>query len=145
MSTLEYRDPAFTTIAEMLRLRSEEKPNDTAYLFLEFLAGDEISEHKISYHGLDRRARQTASLLRKGNGAGERALLLYPPGIDYIASFFACQYAGIVAVPSYPPFSQRHFSQLKSIIEEANPRTVLSIKPIADSIRPEMEKAGIDL
>jgi len=145
MNTLEYRDPNFSTIAEMLRYRSQESPDKTAYLFLEFLAGDDISEHRISHYGLGRRARHIASLLRSGNALGDRALLLYPPGIDYIASFFACQYAGIIAVPSYPPFSQRHFSQLLSIVKDASPRTVLSIKAVADSIRPEMEKAGMEL
>jgi acyl-CoA synthetase (AMP-forming)/AMP-acid ligase II/acyl carrier protein len=34
---------------------------------------------------------------------GERALLLYPPGLEFIAAFFGCLYAGVVAVPAYPP------------------------------------------
>ena len=57
----------------------------------------------LSYAGLDERARAIAALLQEHGAAGERVLLLYPPGLDYIAAFFGCLYAGVVAVPAYPP------------------------------------------
>lgn len=140
MSIEKYHDPCFDTIADLLQIRSAEKPGDTAYVFLEFLAGDEIVEHKISYGELDERARRAAALLRRDYAAGERALLLYPPGIEYITAFFACQYAGIMALPSYPPFSQRHFLQLVSVIKDARPRIIMTIRPILHGIRAQIEK-----
>jgi acyl-CoA synthetase (AMP-forming)/AMP-acid ligase II len=47
--------------------------------------------------------------------SGERALLLYPPGLDYLAAFFGCLYAGVVAVPAYPPRNQRNTPRIKAI------------------------------
>ena len=56
---------------------------------------------------LDRRARALAARLQARGLAGRRALLLYPPGLEFIAAFFGCLYAGVVAVPAYPPRPNR--------------------------------------
>ncbi|NOK23548.1 AMP-binding protein, partial [Corallococcus carmarthensis] len=68
-----------------------------------FLGEDGGEETVWSAFDLDVRARRIASALRERGAQGERVLLLYPPGLDYIAGFFGCLYAGAVAVPAYPP------------------------------------------
>ncbi|RKH60512.1 hypothetical protein D7X96_33470, partial [Corallococcus interemptor] len=73
------------------------------YTFL----GDDGEETTWSASELDVRARRIASALSERGAAGERVLLLYPPGLDYIAGFFGCLYAGAVAVPAYPPDPMR--------------------------------------
>ena len=45
------------------------------------------------------RARALGAFLRGAGGAGERALLLYPPGLEFITAFLGCLYGGVVAVP----------------------------------------------
>ena len=57
----------------------------------------------MSYAELDAKAKGVAAMLHDLGGRGERALLLYPPGLDYVVAFFGCLYAGVVAVPAYPP------------------------------------------
>jgi acyl-CoA synthetase (AMP-forming)/AMP-acid ligase II len=89
------------TVAELLRTRSEDDPHRLAY---SFLTDGQTSEERLSYAQLDRRARAVAAGLRDAGGVlGSRALLLLPPGLDYVAAFFGCLYAGVVAVPMYPP------------------------------------------
>ncbi|WP_454783207.1 SDR family NAD(P)-dependent oxidoreductase [Legionella sp. WA2022007384] len=61
-----------------------------------------------------------------------RALLLLPPGLDYIASFLGCLMSGIIAVPAYPPHNNRHANRVKSIISNANAETLITTKTIAD-------------
>src|SRR5262249_5170012 len=56
---------------------------------------------------------------------GERALLLYPPGLQYVAAFFGCLYAGVVAIPAYPPRLNRHMSRLHAIATDAQASLVL--------------------
>lgn len=34
---------------------------------------------------------------------GDRAVLLYPPGPEFILAFVGCLFAGVVPVPVYPP------------------------------------------
>jgi acyl-CoA synthetase (AMP-forming)/AMP-acid ligase II len=67
------------------------------------LPDGETEGEQLSYGELDRRSRAIASQLQGLGLSGERALLLYPPGLDYLAAFFGCLYAGVVAVPAYPP------------------------------------------
>ena len=58
--------------------------------------------------------------------AGGRALLLYPPGLEFIVAFFGCLYAGVVAVPAYLPRPNRPMTRLRSIVEDARPSVVLT-------------------
>lgn len=53
----------------------------------------------LSYGELDLAARRLAVRLRERVPVGERAMLLYPPGLPFCAAFAGCLYAGVVAVP----------------------------------------------
>jgi acyl-CoA synthetase (AMP-forming)/AMP-acid ligase II len=79
-------------------------------LVFRFLGYEEGSDATITYGELDRRARAIGAQLQSLGLAGERAMVMYPPGIDYIVAFFGCLYAGVTAVPTYPPRSKRSLS-----------------------------------
>jgi len=93
-----------TTLTALLHARAAEEGDHLAYLFL--LDG-EREETRLDYAELDRRARRVAAQLRQHAAPGDRALLLYAPGLDFIAGFFGCLYAGVIAVPAYPPEPSR--------------------------------------
>ena len=113
---------SFATLVEMLRQRASGTPEKTLYTFL---ADGETDERPLTYGQLDQRARQIASLLQQQGSVGDRALLLYPPGLDYIAAFFGCLYAGWIAVPSYPPRRNRHDARLQAIMDDADRKSVV--------------------
>jgi amino acid adenylation domain-containing protein len=114
----------FATLAGMLRARAAERPGQVAFTFL---ADGETETGRLTYAGLDGQARRIAKVLREVMAPGERALLLYPPGLDFIAAFFGCLYAGVVAVPAYPPRpNDRSQSRLRSIARDAGPRAALT-------------------
>ncbi|HEY7215694.1 MAG TPA: AMP-binding protein, partial [Thermoanaerobaculia bacterium] len=115
----------FSSWIEVLRTRARESPAARAFTFL----GDGEEDH-LSYAGLDERARAIAALLQEHGAAGERVLLLYPPGFEYIAAFFGCLYAGAVAVPAYPPRLNRSLPRLRAILEDARPRLALTTAAI---------------
>lgn len=72
----------------------------------------------------DRRARRVADALLESGSAGDRAVLLYPPGLTLIAAFFGCRYAQRVAVSPSPPKPSRltrELPKLRSILESAAP------------------------
>ncbi|WP_306344973.1 non-ribosomal peptide synthetase [Methylosinus sp. Ce-a6] len=123
----------FTNFVDLLRARAAEQPTKPAYVFLE---DGERQGARLSFADLDQRARAIAQHLGTLGVGGERALLLYPPGLAYIEAFFGCLYAGVVAVPAYPP-SGRHLRRLQSIAKDAAPAAVLSIASLRD--RFEME------
>jgi len=92
------------TLTDLLRWRALHQPDKLAYVFL---ADGETQELSLTYGELDRQARAIAARLQKSAAPGDRALLLYPPGLGYIAAFFGCLYAELIAVPAYPPDPSR--------------------------------------
>lgn len=111
-----------TSLITLLQHRAERMPDACAYVFL---VDGEHQEQALTYRELDARARLIAGWLQEHRQAGERALLLYPSGLDYIAAFFGCLYAGTVAVPVYPP-SRHHRQRLAAIIQDAVPKVILT-------------------
>ncbi len=113
-------------LVSILRQRVLYQTEQEAYAFL----GDEATEiSRLSYGELDRRVRDLAAALQQVVPAGERALLLYPPGFDYIIAFLGCLYAGLIAVPAYPPRrakNDRPFERVKHIIRDVQPAIALT-------------------
>src|SRR5579885_1162406 len=111
------------TLVDILRWRSLNQPDQQAYAFL--LDG-ETEQASLTYVQLDRQARSIAVALREHAAVGDRALLLYQPGLDYISAFLGCLYAGIIAIPAYPPSSGRLLSRIETIVADAQPTLVLT-------------------
>src|SRR5687768_15902628 len=117
----------FRTLVEMLRRRAETQPDFIGWVFLE---DGETETSRLSYSLLYERACAIAAALQeRGVKPGERALLTYRPGLDFVCGFFGCLLAGVIAVPAYPPNrnrSNRGLSRLLNIITDARPAAVLS-------------------
>lgn len=111
------------TLVELLRLRAELSPDRIVY---RFLPGDTKPEQRITYAMLDRRARSLAVRIRETARRGSRALLLVPPGLDYVAAYFGCLYAGVVAVPAYPPNPRRPDPRIPGIVRDCEPEVALT-------------------
>ncbi|ATB48692.1 fatty acyl-AMP ligase [Corallococcus macrosporus] len=119
------------TLTDLLRWRASNQPEANAYTYLQDGEGQELT---WTYRELDRQARAIAAALQEHKGAGERALLLYPPGLDYIAAFFGSLYAGVAAVPAYPPAQLQAVNRILSILQDAKPRFALTTREILESV-----------
>jgi amino acid adenylation domain-containing protein len=122
---------ACQNLVELLHARAHEKPNQTAYIFLD---DGETESGRLSYAGLDRRARAIAAGLQAMHMSGERALLLYPQGLAYIEAFFGCLYAGVIAVPAYPP-TRQHMQRLHGIMRDAAPALILTTRELLSKLQ----------
>ena len=132
-------DPA--TLVELTAYRAKTQPDDLAYRFL--VSGDlegEIRER--TFADLDNRARAIGAWLQDAGYAGERAILLFPPGVEFMESFLGCLYAGVIAVPAFPPRSERTLPRLQAIIANACPALVLATATIANGARNMSERAA---
>ncbi len=77
--------------------------------------------------------------------AGERALLVYSPGLEFVSAFFGCLYAGVIAVPAHPPRPNRPATRLGAIAADARPRAVLtSARLLPESARWASEVSGLE-
>ncbi len=122
-------------LVDILRKRAKFQPNRIAYTFL--LDG-QTQEVNLTYQQLDQRARAIAADLQAFCQPGDRALLLYPSGLEFIAAFFGCLYAGVVAVPAYPPRRNQNVSRLEAILQDARPRVVLTTNLISSNIETKL-------
>ncbi|MCA9223146.1 MAG: aminotransferase class I/II-fold pyridoxal phosphate-dependent enzyme [Planctomycetales bacterium] len=97
-----------------------------------FLADGETLETEWTYADLDHKSRAIAARLQSMNLAGERALLLYPPGLDFVAGFLGCLYAGVIAVPAFPPRRNRNMERIQAIADDASAAAALTVADVAD-------------
>jgi acyl-CoA synthetase (AMP-forming)/AMP-acid ligase II len=116
----------FSTLVDLLSYRGAYQSNQKAYTFL---SNGETETASLTYGELEQQAKAIATQLRAlGLTNGERALLLYLPGLEFIAGFFGCLYAKIVAVPGYPLRPNQKLSRLQAIVEDAQAAVILTSK-----------------
>ena len=112
-----------STLGDLLHYRAQYQPDKLAYIFLQ---DGETESGSLTYGELDKRARAIAASLQSLGASGERALLLYRPGLEFIAAFLGCLSAGVVAVPAYPPRRNQKLSRLLAIVADARASVVLT-------------------
>ncbi|MBE9075924.1 fatty acyl-AMP ligase [Romeria aff. gracilis LEGE 07310] len=127
--------PRFSTLIELLRYRAQTQPDDLAY---QFLIDGKREGTAYTYGKLDQLAQAIAAQLQQQQVKGERALLLYPQGVEVVAAFCGCLYAGVIAIPVPPPDAgrlKRTLPRLREIVKDAEATLVLSNARIIELIQ----------
>ncbi|WNG58278.1 amino acid adenylation domain-containing protein [Archangium gephyra] len=124
--------PEGTTFVDVLRERALLQPDARVFTFL-----DEAGEISVTYRELDEGARAVAATLRQHLAPGDRALLLYPPGREYVLGFLGCLYAGVIAVPAYPPDPSRlarTLPRLQALVADCQATAALTTSALLDMV-----------
>jgi acyl carrier protein len=96
----------------------------------------------VDYGELDQQARAVATRLQiSGVADGERALLFYPPGLEYLAAFLGCLYAGVIAVPAYPPRLNRPISRLQALVTDSKATVALTTTYVLSNLERRLVHA----
>ncbi len=128
-----------SSLVEVLRWRALQHPDHLAYTFL---ADGETEDVSITYGELDRQARAIGAYLQSMRVQGERALLLYPQGIEYIAAFFGCLYAKVIPIPLHPPkLKDRSLSRIRLISKDAHAKLALTTAAVLSKVDPFLVQA----
>jgi amino acid adenylation domain-containing protein len=125
---------------EVLRRRAAESPGARAFSFV-----GATGEVERTYGELDRAARTLAARLGECTQPGDRVLVLQPPGPRYVESFWGCLYAGVVAVPAYPPdltWLGRSLPRLRALVADCDARAALTTFEVAAAFGAGGEAAG---
>ncbi|XXY51130.1 MupA/Atu3671 family FMN-dependent luciferase-like monooxygenase [Sorangium sp. So ce269] len=129
------------TLPDLLRLQAERRGDELLYRYLSTGDPDGAAE-EWTFADFERRSRGVGALLQEAGAAGERALLVYPPGLEFIEGFMGCLCAGAIAVPTYPPDPtrlERTLPRLRAIAQDSGANFVLtttSILAMAEAILP---------
>ena len=117
------RQQALGTLIDVLQAHARTRPDALAYRYLDRPREDGGSS--ITYGELDLRARRIAAQLLRHAAPDDRVLLFFPPGLDYIAAFLGCLYAGTVAVPLYPPRRGEKLTRITRVVQDCSARCAL--------------------
>ncbi|MFE3651816.1 AMP-binding protein, partial [Streptomyces sp. NPDC059152] len=131
----------YPSFSDVLAAREAQQPERIVYRFLE--TGDvdgDVTE--LTYGGLGRRVRSIAAFLRERGLTGRRALLLYPPGLEFVSGFLGCLAGAVVAVPAplpRPGDFDRSLRRLRQVVADAGIDTVLSTRYVIDGVGAAVE------
>ena len=130
---IDYRHPfventSYSSFVQLARYRAEEQNHKIAFTFL---SHDHQQRHQLTYRRLDQKAKAIAAVLQDAGLTSERALLIYPPGLEFICAFYGCLYAGVIGVPTYPPINKQMVGLVERISRDVRPRAILTTGSIA--------------
>jgi acyl-CoA synthetase (AMP-forming)/AMP-acid ligase II len=116
-------NPTASTLVQIVNRRAATTPDAVAYRFVR--DGLTVTE-ELTCNGLAARALAIAAHLQQRAEPGDRALMLYPPGLDFLCAFLGCLHAGVIAVPAYPPRGHELDARVQTIAADASPRIGLA-------------------
>jgi acyl-CoA synthetase (AMP-forming)/AMP-acid ligase II len=132
---------SFASLVDLLHQRAAEQPDDRAYVYL----SDRGSEQAVlTFSELDRRALAVAARLATRLRSGDRALLVFPAGLDFIVALFGCLIAGIIAVPMMVPRRTSSQDSSAAIRADCGARLAMTTADLAGS-RPDVIERFCDL
>ena len=139
-------DYALKTFAEIIEFRANTEPDKQAFAY--FLDGEE--EHiSWSYRDLKNAIAFVAEKLNKNQVEGRQVVLLFEPGLAFIAAYLATISSGAIAVPSHPPMGKRQIKRLRDLIDNSEPALILYSEVIKHStpqlaqVMEDVEAKGI--
>ncbi len=125
----------FASLVELARANAEHLPDAIAYTLL---ADGQEQEAHLTYRELDSQARAIAGRLQRELRPGDRAMLIYPTSLDFVAAFLGCLYAGVIAVPVPEPLVERYLLRISAIAQAAQAGLILT----TSGLLPLLEKGA---
>jgi len=125
-------DVTLSSLLDLLQFRAMNQPEEQVYTFLS--DGETQAEH-LTYRALYRQAQAIAHNLSGFDTRGKPVLLLYPSGLDFIAAFWGCLYAGAIAVPAPLPRSSRSVERIQAIAQDIQTSVILTTRLIEEKLK----------
>lgn len=129
------------TIIDCLSAYSQSIGEQPAYTFLPRGKGN---AQPISYQGLQRNSMLVAQDLIQRKCYRQRAILLYPAGLDFLYGLYGCFYAGVIAVPCNLSRGSHHLKRLNDIIDDAQAAVILTTSELKSSMECQLGRDDIE-
>jgi acyl-CoA synthetase (AMP-forming)/AMP-acid ligase II len=125
----------FSTLVALLAERAKTQPDERAYVFLSDRGAEEAA---LTFGQLHDAARALAARLATLSRPGDRAILVFPPGLEFLVAFFGCLIAGVIAVPMMVP--RRNSARDSSAAIMANCEPVIALTSPAFAVRQDLQE-----
>ncbi len=129
---------------DILEMHAHKKPDDLAYVFM----NSDGEDLELTYAQLLSRVKIIANHLQMNLTKGDRVILMYQPGLQFIESILACFASGMIAVPVQSVLNKRAVPRLRGVIENAGAKMLLMTSAGQESlmrIAPDLRNATVDL
>jgi len=132
------------SILSMLRGRASLRPDDVAFTFTDFDDDWAGVPESLTWSQLSRRTMNLARELSLHGSAGDRAVILAPQSLDYIAAFLGSMQAGLIAVPLPLPHRGSTYERVSAVLTDTSPAVVLTTSAVADDITEYVDRARLE-
>ena len=122
----------FSTLVDLLEKRGKELNDELLYIFLE---DGENETNFITFGDMLNRVKAVSAYLQTIGKQGDRVLLLFPTGIEFITALFGCIFSGIIGVPSYSPRKNRTNQRFKNILAGSEPSIIFTTRKIFNNLK----------
>ena len=134
------RNDSSANLIDVLLRQVQDQPGQSAYTFLK---DGEVETAQLSYGQLGTRVQAIAAHLQSTLLPGERALLLVPPGLEFITAFWGCLCAEVIAVPAYPPRRNQHLERILAIVQDAQPSLILTVSDLLENLHSKFQDSTL--
>jgi fatty acid CoA ligase FadD21 len=128
------------TLLSILRERASLQPNDAAFTYTDYEQDWAGVAETLTWSQAYRRALNVASEVRRHGSSGDRAVILAPQGLDYIAAFLGAIQAGFIAVPLSVPQVGSHDERVSAVLADTSPSVILTTSAVAPSVTEYVEE-----
>jgi acyl-CoA synthetase (AMP-forming)/AMP-acid ligase II/acyl carrier protein len=130
----------FTNLVDLARWQAEHNPDQKV---ITFLPDGEETECDLTFRKLDEQARFLAAWIQNQLPAGERAVLLIPPGLDFVTGIYSCLYAGLIAVVISPPQSNASLANVEVIVDQSQTKLILTTSEYWHSFKDQIRTSSL--
>jgi fatty acid CoA ligase FadD21 len=131
-------------VLAMLHGRASLRPNDVAFTFTDYEEDWAGVPESLTWSQLSRRTLNVARELGPHGSVGDRAVILAPQGLDYIAAFLGSMQAGRIAVPLPLPHRGSSHERVSAVLADTSPSVVLTTSAVAEDIAAYVDQARLD-
>jgi fatty acid CoA ligase FadD21 len=128
----------------MLHGRASLRPHDVAFTFTNYVDDWAGVPESLTWSQLSRRTLNVARELSLHGSIGDRAVILAPQSLDYIAAFLGSMQAGLIAVPLPLPHRGSSHERVSAVLADTSPSVVLTTSAVAEDITGYVDQARLD-
>ncbi|MDT5098121.1 MAG: fatty acid CoA ligase FadD21 [Mycobacterium sp.] len=128
----------------MLHGRASLRPNDIAFTFTDYEKDWAGVPESVTWSQLSRRTMNVARELGLHASVGDRALILAPQSLDYVAAFLGSMQAGLIAVPLPLPHRGSSDERVGAVLADTSPSVVLTTSTAAEDVGDYVDQSRMD-
>ena len=133
-----------SSVLSMLHGRASLRPGDVAFTFTDYVHDPTGVSESLTWSQLSRRTLNAARELSRHASVGDRAVILAPQSLDYVAAFLGSMQAGLIAVPLPLPHRGSTHDRVSAVFDDTSPSVVLTTSAVADDIADYLYRARLD-